>query len=126
MENARRRVLSALGISMLLRAEWEGLPAAVPTAVGPQGEFGTILDIVVDERPNLAKRRESRVHTSIAVENALPADASEQWYKQGNLWVRQVRPAEPTDYLVNVFLPQMNVEPDFTQFETVYPYVAAK
>jgi hypothetical protein len=126
MENARRRVLSALAVSMLLRAEGEGLPAAVPNFVGSQGELGTILDVVVDERVNPEKRSESRVHMPIVVDSALPAGASEQWYTQGDLWVRQVCPAEPTDYLVNTFLPRMKIEPDFTHFETVYPYVAAK
>jgi hypothetical protein len=126
MENARRRVLSALAVSMILRAEWEDLPAAVPNFVGPAGEHGVILDIVADMRLNPEKRNESRVHMPIAVDNALPAGESEQWYTQGDLWVRHVRPAEPTDYLVNTFLPRMGIEPDFTQFETVYPYVAAK
>lgn len=125
-ENARRRVISMLGISVLLRTEWEGLPAAVPSFVGPQGELGTLLDIVVDERPNPEERSESRVHTPIVVESALPDGPNRQWYRQGELWVRQVRPAEPTDYLVEVFLPRMNVEPDFTQLETVYPYVVAR
>lgn len=125
-EIARRRVLSALGVSMLLRSEWDGQPAAVPDFVGPQGELGTVLDIVVDQRLNPDRSSESRVHVLAAAPNALPADAAEQWYKEGDLWVCQVRPAEPTDYLVGEFLPRIGIEnPDFTQHETLYPYVAA-
>lgn len=127
MERARRRVLSALGISMLLRGEWESGPAVVPNLVGPNGELGTVNDIVEDQRPNPEKRIESRVHTPIAVESALPDDAGNQWYKEGGLWVNQVRPADPTDYLVDVFLPGLGIiEPDFSGHETLYPYVATK
>ena len=127
MEVARRRVLSALSISMLLRAEWEESPAAVPTLVGSQGELGTVLDIVIDKSPEPQRGNESRVHTPAAVENALPDTANEQWYKHGDLWSCQVRPAEPTDYLVEEFLPRLGiVKPDFTHHETIYPYVAAR
>jgi hypothetical protein len=126
MEVARRRVISALGVSMLLRASWDDEPVAVPDFTGPSGELGTLLDIVMDARPDPPEPSDSRVHTTISVENALPSGANEQWYQHGDLWIRQVRPAEPTDFLVNEFLPNLGIEPDFSQFETIYPYVATK
>jgi len=126
MEVARRRIVSALGVSKLLRASWANQPAVVPDFTGPSGELGTLLDIVVDARPDPPEPSDSRVHTTIFIENALPSGANEQWYQHGDLWLRQVRPAEPTDFLVNEFLPNLGIEPDFSQLETIYPYVVAR
>jgi hypothetical protein len=122
LEQARRLALSTLGISMLLRQEWADSPAVAPDIVGEDGQVGTILDMVVDTHA----WKDFRVHTPIIAEGAIPEGANEQWYKEGGLWVRQVRPADPTGYLKNEFLPAMGVDSDFSRFETIFPYVATK
>lgn len=127
MEIARRKVMSALGVTMLLRMEGEGLPAMVPRDIQDgELELATMLDLVSDERPHVAVREESRVHVPIVANSVLPEDGGDQWCREGNLWVRQVRPAEPTTFMTDVFLPGKGITPDFTHHETLYPFIAAK
>ncbi len=122
LDRARRLTLGALGISMLLRSEWEYPVANGADSAGGQARIGLVLDMVVPERG----WNDFRVHTPVSAEGTL-FEGGEQWYRDRVLLVRQVRPVEPTDYLVNEFLPGMGInEPDFSRYETIYPYVVTR
>jgi hypothetical protein len=126
LEQARRLALSTLGVSMLLRNELanaDGQTTFEPeeAAVGPDGELGIIMDMVVD-RP----WKDFRVHAPIVIENTLPPDATEQWFRLDDLWVRQARPAEPTSEMRNDVLPARGANPDWPRFQTIFPYVATR
>ena len=126
LEEARRTALSTLGVSILLRMELanaDGQATFEPkeAAVGPEGELGIIIDMIVD-RP----WKDFRVHAPIAIENTLPPDATEQWFNVDDLWVRQARPAEPTSEMRNDVLPARGANPDWPRFQTIFPYVATR
>ncbi len=122
LERGRRMTLSTLAVSMLLRAEWTDDNDVVPVFVGEDGKLGTVLDMITDMR----HWKDYRVHTPIVAATAMPEGADSQWYLDGDLLLRQVRPVEPTDYLMNEFLPGLGIVPDFSQHETIYPYVATR
>lgn len=123
LEKTRRKALGALGVSELLRLSWPDGNSEVPLLVDEDGKFGTVLDMIEDSVQNW---QDFRVHTPIAMPQAIPEGAGEQWYKEGELWIRQVRPAEPTDYLRGTLLPSIGIAPDFSRHETLFPYVAAR
>jgi hypothetical protein len=123
MEFSRRLALSTLGVSMLLRTYWEDKIEYVEQIefFEETGTRGTVLDMVATD-----PWQDFRAHTAIVAEGALPQGPAEQWFRDGDLWVRQARPAEPTKYLERVFLPQVGVQVDFSQYETLVPYLQAR
>jgi hypothetical protein len=120
LETARRTGLSTLGVSMLMRSAWANMEV-IPDFIDTDNEEGIILDMVVDT----SSWKDFRVHNA-TTESPLTSDTREQWYKEGDLWLRRVQPGQPTEYLKNEFLPALGLAPDFAAMETLFPYVAAK
>lgn len=123
VELARRTALSTLGVSMLIRRSHpEAFDVDLQSARATD-ESTPFLDMVADDLQNW---RDFRIHASIFAPEALPAGESEQWYRDDALWVRQVRPAVPTAHLTDEFLPKHGIQVDFSQYETIFPYVVTK
>lgn len=114
-ERVRRIALATLAISTLAQSQWEA-DIHIGDAIGEK-RAETMVDMYA-EFDETALPLEFRVHTP-PVANNEPATV---WYRTSTLFVRQVRPAEPTDYL-RQFLRECDIAVDFANTETIYPFL---
>lgn len=115
-ERSRLTLLNAIALGTLLREQWRG--GAASTLQGDpteEGHANTVLDIYVDRGNPL----DFRVHTPAIRTSEAP---DEVWYRTDNLYVRQVRPIEPTDAVAKT-LARQNIHIDTEVMETLYPYI---
>jgi hypothetical protein len=123
MEFSRKMALSTVAVSTLLRHYWEYRVSEQEQIefIDEKCPHGTVLDMVATK-----PWEDFRVHTAITAESTPPEGPAEQWYREGDLWVRHARSAEPTRYLERVFLPQIGVQLNFSQYETLVPHMQAR
>lgn len=118
MERLRRIALNTLALSMLFRSLWGTTDDRLKDGIG-RGRAQIIMDMYADAD---VMPLDYRIHAlSVRGEDAPP----EVWHKTSNLYVRQVRPVEPTDNLRS-FLVEHSIAADFGQMETLYPYLASR
>lgn len=115
-ERSRRTLLNAMALGALLRESWSEEITGVPAGDAKvAGRAETILDIYVDRGMPL----DFRIHTPTIREEDAPAEV---WYRTDNLYVRQVRPMEPTEAVAETLQAhRVSIEAD--QLETLYPYI---
>jgi hypothetical protein len=122
-ERDRRRALGTLATSLLMRIILRHDPT-LHDAVG-LGYSTMVLDFMPDDNDMPLDHRLHMVRA--AADQLLSAEGSptDQWYRQGRLYVRRTFPAQPSDPIIG-FLQQRKVTADFDTMATLFPYVASR
>lgn len=131
LEQARRRAIGSLGISIILRRlvrlEQESKEARLYN-----GEKLGFTNIAVDAFADHQEiPLEHRIHPTPAIASEVldadivPGNEQERWFQQNSLYVKCVQPANPTDQMVLFAMErEMAFRPD--TLITLYPYLAAQ
>jgi len=122
-EWSRLHSIGLISLVTLLIQE-PGIPLSIPetaqTGTGPI--LTTALDLGDAKMPE--DYQDVRLHVIAGDPAIMPANETDQWFREGHLWIRQVRPAQPTAFMQTALRP-MGLD-NLSAHGTLIPYLQAK